>query len=75
MNKLVVVIAITFAALSMPKIAVAQYGQEVKGVTSEETVIVHKPVEAGIEDPIALSAILGAGSYLSLIISKRIKRG
>lgn len=52
----------------------SNYGQEVKGVTTEEKVIVHKTVDTGIEDHFDVIGLgfLGA-SALFYSISKKIR--
>ncbi|OGM09049.1 hypothetical protein A2W13_03845 [Candidatus Woesebacteria bacterium RBG_16_36_11] len=62
------------AALTMPANIYGQYGQQVLGEQAPEFVVVHKPVETGIEDhPEILGMILLASSLVFKVISKKTK--
>ena len=62
------------AALTMPANIYGQYGQQVLGEQAPEVIVVHKPVETGIEDhPEILGTILVAFSLVLFVISKKTK--
>ena len=62
------------AALTMPANIYGQYGQQVLGEQAPEVIVVHKPIETGIEDhPEILGFILLASSLVFKAISKKTK--
>lgn len=74
-KKIVSLTLLIVAALSMPRVSYAQYGQEVLGEQAPEVVIVHEPVPTGIEDhPEVIGAILLGASAVSFVISKKAKK-
>ena len=74
MKKIILVTATLIGALIKPEISLAEYGQEVKGESTTEEKIVHKPVETGIEDHLDLVGfgfIATAGAFY--LISKKTR--
>jgi hypothetical protein len=71
---IIISVSLFVAALTMPAISSAQYGQEVLGEKAPEVIIVHKPVEAGIEDhPELVGALLLVASFGLKYISRKTK--
>jgi len=75
MFKTILITSLVFvAALVLPANVYGQYGQQVLGTSAPEVVVVHKPVETGIEDhPEVIGAILLAASGILYIVSKKAR--
>ena len=76
-KQIITSIAVLIAALMLPaSVAANEYGQEVKGETTEKIVVIHETVETDISDylnPAMLGTAFMGASGVFYFISKRAK--
>lgn len=76
-KQIITSIAVLIAALSVPaSVAANEYGQEVKGETTEKIVVVHETVDTAVSDyinPSTVGALFIGASGVFYMISKKAK--
>ncbi len=76
-KQIITSIAVFVAALSVPaSVAANEYGQEVKGETTEQSVVVHETVDTAVSDyinPSIVGAFFIGASGVFYMISKKAK--